>query len=816
MIFEKERMQAIAWLVGWAIISLLIVSVLTLAAWPLQMIVVRGFSAASIRDAMGYFQWFFDHSYDKWLPFLVAILWEIPVAYDGHQFVAKAAAWLPTGWSYAQLAALDGPFSEMPGWGLVFAGFSGIMAFCFGASENPFELRFKSQGAARWATERDLRKQKLFANTGLILGAWKHYSIFSPMRWSQRAIRNWECLSVADLAPPGTGKSVQLVANLLADWADTKDILAPSIVVNDPKGELFDATGNWRSQLGPVFKLNWGELSGDSWNPLSPASIPGGEEASKLRQLLLDDLEKIYGTPARAISILVAMLKAMRNSADWQLAAINDPTFAFLGTPAIDPVDREAALKALQGELPERVMKLAWCYDQREQIVDRMCGVLIPDTVEEHWKNTGRAAGAGFILFHMARCDRDGSEPAFGRLLDWLSGVSKSTPDAVVEAVAAAQAGNKGKGGEGQDDEIAKLLELAIAECQAYGYPARVEMELSQLKMKPDRERGSVVSTFDASIGVFKQASVRQKTLTSSFRLVDVRGQGTHNAHTKARLKPGETAPPVTIYVCVRLDSVEAFGRVTGLLFEALAAFLLSQPASEIKKSRPVYLFADEFWTLPPLPSLLLIPAFGRGQRVGLLLIGQSWNQIGLKFGQKGPDMIKSMKNAMSNWVIKTQNSLDDAKELSEMMGNVTHRKRSFSRERGFKLNLSGNSGGMQIGGGNVSEDMIGLPLMRADEVMSMPKLDPTKNERGRQIVVTSGARNTPIPCTPFLWFKEPKLLARVGSKVPFIKRADWFGGAEDAAQTAKSVKAVATNAAANAIKVDALLEKFKTSAKPK
>lgn len=815
MINEKERMQAIAWLAGFGFLSLSVGLVLLLAAWPLQSMAARGFSAASIADAIGYFRSLMAHGPSNWLPFLTAILWDIPVNYDGSQFVAKAAAWLPTGWTRAQLAALDSPFPEMPGWGLVAASFAAFMIFAFGAAKNPYELRYKSQGAARWANARDLRKQKLFADTGLILGAWTYWSPLTPFRLRQRAIRNWECLSVADLAPPGTGKSVQLVANLLANWADTKEIPAPSIVVNDPKGELFDTTGNWRSQLGPVFKLNWGELKGDSWNPLSPASIPGGEEAAKLRRQMLDDLEQIYGTPAKAISILVGMLKAMRNSADWQIAAIADPTFAFLGQPAIEPDDRDAAVKALKGDLPERVMKLAWCYDQREQVVDRMCGVLIPDTVEEHWKNTGRAAGAGFILFHMARCDRDGTEPAFGRLLDWLSGVSKSSPDDVVEAVAAAQAGNKGKGGEGQDDEIAKLLELAIAECQAYGYPARVEMELSQLKMKPDRERGSVVSTFDASIGVFKQASVRQKTLTSSFRLVDVRGQGTHNAHTGARLKKGEMAPPVTIYVCVRLDSVEAFGRVTGLLFEALAAFLLSQSPQEIKKSRPVYIFADEFWTLPPLPSLLQIPAFGRGQRVALLLIGQSWNQIGLKFGQKGPDMIKSMKNAMSNWVIKTQNSLEDAKELSEMMGNVTHRKQSFSRERGFKLNLSGNSGGMQIGGGNVSVDLIGLPLMRADEVMSMEKLDSTKNKRGRQIVVTSGSRNTPIPCTPFIWFKEPELLSRVGSSAPFIERSAWFGGAQDPAQSATTAKAAAANAAANSATAKKLLEKFQTAQAP-
>jgi len=800
MVNEKERGKAIAWNVGVLVLTLGVAAVVALCAWPLQMLVARGMTPDAFRDAGAYFNSLAVHGPKPWLKFLWFILVDAPTNYDGKAFVDIVGRVLGAGWRPDQIAALDGPIPESPGWGALFVGASAVILLSIGIALNPYEMRYKSQGSARWATWRDCVENRLVARvgggeagtTGVILGAYKYWSPLRPFSVSQIPLRNWECLSTVDLAPPGTGKSVQLTANLLADWPDTKEIPAPSIIVNDPKGELCATTGAWRSQLGPVFVLNWGEMEGDSWNPLSPASIPGGEEAARLRERLLERLTPLYGGETQAVDALNSLFRAVRDiggqdadgNENWRQAVIKDPSFGFLiGSQPLDIADPAAASLAFAGAskgagLLDDFSRLIWCYDQREKIVDRMVAVLIPDTVEEHWRNTGRAAGAGFILFHMARCDREGTEPSFGRMLDWLGGVSKSAPDANVEAIAAAQ-GKPGQGEDGKDDEIALLLQQAIAEATAYGYPPRVALELGQLKMKPDRERGSVVSTFDASIGVFKQASVRRKTMTSSFRLIDIRGQGTLNPHNGKPFAKGTMPPPVTIYVCVRLDSIAAFGKVTGLFVEAAAAFLLSQDTDEIKKSRPVYFFLDEFWTLPPLQSLLQIPAFGRGQRVGLYLLGQSWNQLGLAFKNSGPDMIRSMKAAVSTWIVKTQAALDDAKEISDLIGQATHKKWSISRQTGFRLNFSGASQGLDIGGGNRSEDLVGLPLMRPDELASMEKLDPVKKHWGRQLILLSGQRNRPIDAGPYVWFRDARMRGRAGKALPFIDRGRWFAPVE-------------------------------------
>jgi len=788
MINEKERMLAIAWTLGFALLCALLTAGLLLVAWPAEQFAARGFSAAAWNDARAYFASLAAGGPKPWFSFLKFVLFDAPADFEGAAFVRRLQPVLGRGWRPEEIARLAAPVAGMslPGPGACASLLLGFSAFVAALAKCPYEMRRKSQGSSRWATDRDLARWGLFNNTGLILGERR---VFSPLRlrFVQRAIRGWEPLSVADLAPPGTGKTVQLVANLLADWDDTRQIPAPSFVVNDPKGELYETTSAWRSQLGPVFKLNWGatrDAESDSWNPLSPASIARGEDARRLRDELAGELKAIYGTDGRASDALGALQLAIQSSGGWRETVTADPTFAaIIGGKGVESAlgaeTMRAEFDSRRKRIFELIEELSECYTLREQVIDAMVAVLVPDTVEEHWRNTGRAAGAGFILFHMAQCDRLGREPSIGGLLEWMSGISKAAPDADVNAVAAEQ-GKPGQGKQNDDDDVAKLLIGAIDEAKTNGYPPRVIQELSQLKMKPDKERGSVVSTFDASIAVFKQASVRKRTSTSSFRLVDVRGQGTHDGVSGRALRKGEMPPPITIYVCIALNQVESFGRVTGLLFEQLAGFLLSQKPEEIKKSRPVYIMADEFWTLPPLPSLLKIPAFGRGQRVALNLIGQAWAQIGLAFGPKGSDMIKAMQGAVSSWVIKTQTQLDEAKMISDMIGNATHIKKSYSRESGMKISFSGGQGA-SIGGGNVSTDLIGLPLMRPDELMSMAKLevvDGKIRERGGQLILMSGRRNTPVMCSPYIWFDDPRMRARVGNKLPFCARDRWFGRA--------------------------------------
>jgi len=811
MINERERMLAIAWTLVSLLAGLFLAAGLLLVAWPAEQLVARGFSAAAWADAQAYFASIAAHGPRPWLKFLKFVLFDLPSEVEGPAFVRRLQPVLGRAWRPHEIERLAAPIAGMglPGPGACGAIGIAVMAFVAAIAACPYEMRRKSQGAARWATDRDLAKWGLFNNTGLIMGERRVFSLLK-MRYVQKAIRNWEPLSVADLAPPGTGKSVQLTANLLADWEDTRQIPAPSFVVNDPKGELYETTSAWRSQLGPVFRLNWGAIrdsESDSWNPLSPASIARGEDARRLRQALLAELEAVYGTPGRAADAMGALQLTMQAGVGWKAVASADPTFAALFEKPLEAVNGPEALVAQWKQREKTIFDIAEslseCYTLREQVIDAMVAVLVPDTVEEHWRNTGRAAGAGFILFHMAQCDRLDREPSFGGLLEWMSGVSKASADADPVAVGAAQ-GPKGQGRENDDDDVAKLLIAAIAEAKMHGYPPRVVMELSQLKMKPDKERGSVVSTFDASIAVFKQASVRKRTATSSFRLVDVRGQGTHDGVTGKPLRKGTMAPPITIYVCIALNQVESFGRVTGLLFEQMAGFLLSQSPADIKKSRPVYFFADEFWTLPPLPSFLKIPAFGRGQRCALDLIGQSWAQLGLAFAQKGADMIKAMQGATSGWIVKTQTALDEAKMLSEAIGNATHVKKSYSRESGMKINFGGHGQGVNLGGGNVSTDLVGLPLMRPDELMSMSKLevvDGKIRERGGQLVLLSGRRNTPVMCHPYIWFDDPRMLARAGSKLPFIARARWFGNApEPAAAAAPAGAARPVDGAADAL----------------
>src|SRR6185437_12466919 len=48
-----------------------------------------------------------------------------------------------------------------------------------------------------------------------------------------------------------------------------------SVIVHDPKGEVYDATAGYRARLGRVLRLEW-SVPGRSvcWNPLSPGNLP--------------------------------------------------------------------------------------------------------------------------------------------------------------------------------------------------------------------------------------------------------------------------------------------------------------------------------------------------------------------------------------------------------------------------------------------------------------------------------------------------------------------------------------------------------------
>lgn len=781
---EPERHRAIGWAWGSAALGLTTALLGMVLAWPVAQLydpwlpTPRGFvtdpthwpSGFNIHWLRGLAAFLPDVlvNPDRWAPVLAERFWTLSLE-NRTVFAQWWGRWSGTPWS------LPAP-EWMASCGL------GLWAGGWAWRRCPFSLRYQSQGSARWATPEDLERDQLLCRTGLPLGIYmgdpsapwhklepllpsRIRDLMAKLRSGPSYVRNWEWLSSMLIAPPGTGKSVLLQTMLLMDWPDDAEIPGPSFLVNDPKGENYDITAAWRATLGPVFKLAWDSQSSHRYNFLSYKSLPGGARRLRLRRELLTALGGCYRNPTVAFN---QVLRVMEKTTDWVGAVVGEPRRA--GELLADAGAAERA-RELFREREADFFTSAQLYGELDLSVDGMAACLIPETVEQHWRVTGRAALTGFILYELYTAELVGREATFAALLEWVSGVTddgfkdpvvtgsatdgngEHRPGAIVGApgVGTPQAPT---GGEAKDDLTAELLDTAIEKAKLHGYPTRCVQELSDLRQKPDRERGSVISTAGSSIAVFKNAAVKRNTGTSDFGVDDIRGMMRTRRHPRGR--------PVTVYFVVELKNAEFLGRLTGLFFDQMAAHLMSERKEVLTKRRPVRLVADEFWTLPPLEQLEKIPAFGRGQWLALDLVGQSLAQVASKFGAQGQNKVRTIKGATSYILTPTQTDQETAKAVSESIGNRTVVQVSQSRTEGLGQ-------GVNPLATNRNRSLQGIPLMRPDDVMSMEKLDPKKSKKGRMLVQLSGALNRPIWCRPPVWFWDPVMRRRGGES--FVPR---------------------------------------------
>ena len=579
-----------------------------------------------------------------------------------------------------------------------------------GAMSNPYRFQSNIHGSGRLATLKDIKAMKLLDGFCMVVGKYKGYYLKLP-----------ETLSTLCCAPPGTGKTVGVVIPTIFN---SKGM---SLVINDPKPELCYSTSGARAKDGPVFIINWGAedkpeqgLYYPSWNPLSPTALP---VAGPARDMYIDSMCNILvedpkggadphwsQTGRAALTGFIHFI-----SSKCEKARANDYFIGRVYEGKLDAEDKqvlEGYYEEIKMHNPAAVRAVS---DLRNNnlTVENYVPIGTWDLLPEKWV---------------------GREPCIAMIMEWLTEAQIKQGREIRRRL------DEGDQMAVMADPMRDLLEAAIDEARKYGYTQRAYTELSSLSNMPDKERGSVMSTAFAGIGVFKNSAVVARTSFSDLQFKDLRG-----------MKDPITGEwkPISVYLSVNQVDARALGVINGIFIELMSSYLISNPPNFVNASDgkmgpfPCMFVLDEFPQMPKLKAVIDGPAVGRGQKVSYLLIGQDLGQISGKYGK---DDLETVISTTACKIILSQNNEQTAQRFSKMVGNKTVQTSSYSKQEGFA-----NKGANPFAK-NTTYSLQGVSVITASQLLSLPQL--------KQVVLMQSNIDHPIMADSPRWYLDARMKA--------------------------------------------------------
>ena len=679
----EEYDHAVQWMSLTVIITLLVTIFLAVISMPLGYVIGNGISKESM-DNVGKFMGmiFNDPSY------LFSRYWN----------------WM------RQIGNYHGPFS----FSLWLPVLSLPIGLIIGAVTNPYRFQSNIHGSGRIATLKDIKAMKLLDGFCMVIGKFKGYYLKLP-----------ETLSTLCCAPPGTGKTAGVVIPTIFN---SKGL---SLVINDPKPELCFTTSGARAKEGPVFIINWGAednpaegLYYPSWNPLSPTALPAqgpGRDMyiDSMCNILVEDpkggADPHWSQTGRAA--LTGFIHFIASKCE--KARANDYFIGRVYEGKLDEEDKqvlEGYYEDIKMHNPAAVRAIS---DLRNNnlTVENYVPIGTWDLLPEKWV---------------------GREACIAMIMEWLTEAQIKQGQEIKRRLA------EGDQMAAMADPMRDLLDAAIEESRKYGYSQRAYTELSTLSNMPDKERGSVMSTAFAGIGVFKNSAVVSRTSFSDLQFKDLRG-----------MKDPITGEwkPISVYLSINQVDARALGVISGIFIELMSSYLISNPPNYVNATDgkmgpfPALFVLDEFPQMPKLKAVIDGPAVGRGQKVSYLLIGQDLGQISGKYGK---DDLETVISTTACKVILSQNNEQTAQRFSKMVGNKTVQTSSYSKQEGFSKQANPFSK-------NVNYQLQGVSVITTSQLLSLPML--------KQVVLYQSYIDRPIIADSPRYYLDPKM--RALSKLP-------------------------------------------------
>lgn len=315
-----------------------------------------------------------------------------------------------------------------------------------------------------------------------------------------------------------------------------------------------------------------------------------------------------------------------------------------------------------------------WVSTKPGQMVDdvqKLSSLILPK--QEFWENEARSLFLGVVLYLIA----DPSKPkSFGEVVRTL-----------------------------RSDDVVYSLAVAMDTLGKQMHPVAY-MNLAAFLQKPDKERGSVVSTLNSAIELWANPLIDTATATSDF-----------NIQTFKKEK-------VTVYVGLTPDNLKRLQPLMQIFYQQSTEFL-SRKMPGKDEPHGVLFILDEFPTLGKMDSFMTGIAYFRGYRVRLFLIIQDTQQL------KGIYEESGMNSFLSNSTYRVTfaaNNIDTANLISQLCGNKTVKQESVSKPQFF------SSGSRSVSVSEVQralllpQEVIGLP--RDEQIVLIESFPPIKSKK--------------------------------------------------------------------------------------
>jgi len=293
-----------------------------------------------------------------------------------------------------------------------------------------------------------------------------------------------------------------------------------------------------------------------------------------------------------------------------------------------------------------------------------------------------------------------------------------------------------------------------------------------------DKLRNSIGISFDAPLSIFSDPITARATAKNTFDMRDVR---------KKRM---------SVYVVIKPNNIGKFGKFLNLFFQQLLTLnMATLPQDDPTLKYQCLLLLDEFTAMGRIEMIEKASAFMAGYNMRLLLIFQSKSQVKDKklYDETGA---QTMLTNMALQVVYAPRDDNDAKEYSEMIGYMTEKGISKSRQTGGKSGSS-ESASDQRRAVLLPQEVKAIGM--AKEIISMENMPPALVDKifWYQEPVFKARANLPRPAVP-----DQSELQNVMEKAPDSPALHFAGAVDEQAIPAGSTFEVGFSPKRNALEV--------------